>query len=656
MRTLSIDIETYSSVDLKTSGVYKYVESPDFEILMMAYAFDDEPVQLFDFKNELKGTAFVAIKLALTNPKMLKKAWNANFERVCLAKYFDTPILADQWECVMVKAAMLGLPFKLETTAQVLKLEQQKDKEGDALIRYFSKPCKPTKTNGMRTRNLPEHDPVKWEKYKAYCKQDVETERAIRNKISFFEIPEQEKKLWYLDQQINDRGISIDQVFINNAISIDKLHRERLTAEACEITGLQNPNSIKQLLKWLTDEMPLTTVEKLRKEDIPVLFENATGYENSDLIKRVLTLRTEMSKTSIKKYAAMLSCVCADGRVRGLVQIYGANRTGRFAGRRIQVHNLPKSDLGDTDLDMARELVKTNNIEGLQMLFGNVSDMLSQLIRTAFVASHDQCFGVSDFSAIEARILAWLAGEKWRLEVFKGDGKIYEASAAKMFKILIGQVTRAIRAKGKVAELALGYNGSVKALIKMGALKMGLLEKELKPLVYAWREANPNIVKYWKTVEVAAITAVSEPGKLVPITHGIVFQVRRGILFIKLPSGRELSYVKPVLVDGEYGKVLTFMGLDPETKQWGVQYTYGGKLVENITQAVARDCLAFALLNASEKFNVVMHVHDELVTEGKLRHTNLEELNKILATPIPWAKGLPLDAEGFIGTYYKKQN
>lgn len=650
MQTLAIDIETYSSTDLIKSGVYKYVEAPDFTVLLIGYAFDGEEPSVLDVAENPYQAYLGHLKDMLVDPNILKTAFNANFERTCLAKFFDIELPPEQWECTMVKASMLGLPLSLDMVAKVLKLTQQKDAAGKALIKYFSCPCKATKANGERTRNLPEHAPEKWEDYKNYCRQDVKTELAIREKISFFEIPDQEKKLWYLDQHINDRGVLLDKDFVNSAIAVSNKNTALLTAEAIKLTNLDNPNSAAQLKEWLSTEIG-ESVTSLTKEAIPALLKNV----DCDTVTRVLNIRQEMAKTSVKKYEAMKKGICADNRVRGLLQFYGANRTGRWAGRLVQVQNLPQNHL--VDLDLAREVVKAGNTEQVDLLFGNVPDTLSQLIRTAFVAPEGHSFIVADFSAIEARVIAWLAGEKWRLEVFNTHGKIYEASASQMFKVPIESVTKgsALRQKGKVSELALGYQGGPNALIKMGALKQGLTEEELPKLVAMWRNANKQIVRLWNVVEDAAVTTVIT-GEPKQIMHGIRFSVEKGILFIQLPSGRKLSYLKPRLKKGMYtGESVTYEGMDQTTKQWKVQDTYGGKLVENIVQAIARDCLAVAMLRLDDAgFKIVMSVHDEVVIEENDAHVRLGEVNKIMGTAIPWAKGLPLTADSYETKYYKK--
>lgn len=659
MKTLAIDIETYSSTDLLKSGVYKYVEAPDFTILLLACSFDNGPVEVFDLtcipQDADIREASRKVFNALTDPTILKTAFNANFERTCLAKYFQnvSPGFAlppEQWECTMVKASMLGLPLSLDMVSKVLKLSEQKDASGKALIKYFSCPCKPTKANGERTRNLPEHAPDKWQDFIDYCRQDVKTELAIREKINFFEIPDQEKKLWYLDQKINDNGVLLDSVFVNQAIAVSNENTTILTAEAIKLTNLDNPNSAAQLKDWLSAETG-ENVTSLTKEAIPELLKNT----DCDIVTRVLNIRQEMSKTSVKKYEAMKKGICADDRVRGLLQFYGANRTGRWAGRLVQVQNLPQNHL--LDLDLARQVVKSGDLELTDILFGNVPDTLSQLIRTAFIAPDGHRFIVADFSAIEARVIAWLANEKWRLDVFNTHGKIYEASASQMFKVPIESVTKgsALRQRGKVSELALGYQGGPNALISMGALKQGLTEDELPKLVAMWRNANKQIVRLWNVVEDAAVTTVIT-GEPKQIMHGIRFSVEKGILFIQLPSGRRLSYLKPRLKKGIYGgESLTYEGMDQTTKQWKVQDTYGGKLVENIVQAIARDCLAVAMLRVDDAgYKIVMSVHDEIVCEVPDGFGSIEEMNKIMSNPIPWAKGLPLTADSYETKFYKK--
>ena len=655
-QVLNIDIETYSSIDLKTAGVYNYVNAPDFTILMIAVSYNDGDVMILDSSDLEDLVSFRTLLLSLENPEILKTAFNANFERTCLAKFFGIELPADQWECTMVKAAMMGLPMSLEQVAKVLKLDQQKDSLGKTYIRYFSLPCKPTKANGMRTRNLPEHAPEKWEAFKQYCIQDVKTEKAIRERLNWYKIPAGEKELWTLDQRINDYGVRIDRAFVKAAIAIDEVHRKMLTEKAVRLTGLQNPNSAAQLKQWLSASTG-EEISSLKKADIPELLK-AT---DCGITKQVLEIRQEMSKTSVKKYDAMLNCVCPDERVRGLLQLYGANRTGRWAGRLVQVQNLPQNHL--EDLDVARQVVKMHDAATVAMLFDSVPDTLTQLIRTAFVAPEGYRFIVADFSAIEARVIAWLANERWRMGVFRSHGKIYEASAAQMFKVPIESITKgsALRQKGKVSELALGYQGGPNALINMGALKMGIPEEELPKLVKMWRNANPAIVQLWTDVEYCAIAAVETGAKISTKlknkrTPEILFYTNNDCLFVKLPSGRELVYLQPRLEEGKYGKyALTYMGMNQTTKTWGKQDTYGGKLVENIVQAIARDCLAVAMLRLDRAgYTIVMSVHDEVVLEVENNTGSLKEVNEIMSTPIAWATGLPLTADSYETNYYKK--
>lgn len=648
MKVLRIDIETYSPVDLMKAGVYKYAESEDFEILLFAYAFNDDPVRVIDLAQgeELPEDALHA----LTDPNVLKTAFNASFEITCISAFFKMLLPIEQWECTMVRSAICGLPLSLDASSKALGLAQEKMAAGKALINYFSKPCKPTKANGGRTRNLPKHDGNKWNLFKKYCGQDVEVERAIGKKLEFLVIPPGERKLWVLDQEINSRGILVDRQMIRNAIAMDDICKERLMKRATEITGLDNPNSAAQLKQWLIGELG-EDVENVSKETIKDLL----GKADSEEVKTVLRNRQEAAKTSVKKYTAMANAVCRDGRVRGMLQFYGANRTGRWAGRLVQLHNLPQNHL--RDLDLARQLVRDNDLDTLEILFGNVPDTLSQLIRTAFIAKPDHRFIVADFSAIEARVIAWLADEKWRLDVFNTHGKIYEASASQMFKVPIDQITKGspLRQKGKVAELALGYQGGPRALVQMGALKMGLKEEELQDLVDAWRNTNPSIVRLWSEVGRAAMKAVEAGGAFV-IRHGIKFIKRGAFLCIDLPSGRSLYYARPHIANNQFGsKALKYEGMNQTTKQWGRQETYGGKLVENIVQAIARDCLALAMRRLDKAgYPIVSHVHDEVILETKIGEGSLEEACEIMGRPIKWAPGLPLRADGYETPYYKK--
>ncbi|MEJ9220680.1 DNA polymerase [Paenibacillus glucanolyticus] len=648
MTLLQIDLETYSSVDIKKSGVYPYVEAPDFEILLFAYAWDDDPVKVIDLTDfeELPDD----VMTALTDPGIIKTAFNANFERTALAKHLGVPMPPEQWRCSSVHALTLGLPGDLAGVAKVLKVDEQKDSAGKALIKYFSTPCKPTKVNGGRTRNLPYHDPEKWQQYKEYNRQDVEAERAVRKMIEKYEISEFEHKLWALDQKINDIGIQLHPELDTRAIECDEAFKIRTVQEAKELTGLDNPNSPAQLKAWLEEEEGIQ-IDGLTKDTIPGLIKEA----KSEKVKTMLKLRQQLSKTSVKKFEAMQRARCQDGRVRGLLQFYGANRTGRWAGRLVQVQNLPQNKL--PDLDLARDLLLAGDYELLEMLFGAPPFVLSQLIRTAFIPSPGCRFIVSDFSAIEARVIAWLAGETWRLEVFKTHGKIYEASAAQMFHLSLDEITKDLRQKGKIAELALGYGGAVGALEQMGALKMGLSQDELPPLVKTWRAANPKITQLWWDVDRAAMTAVQER-RMIKMQYGLTFYCEGGYLFIRLPSGRRLAYVNPRIVDGKFDKpALVYDGVDQTKKTWGKIDTYGPKLVENIVQAISRDCLAVSMLRLDAAgFETRMHVHDEVIVDEPYDNgrDSLNEITEIMGQPIEWAPGLPLRAEAFETDFYKK--
>jgi len=635
---MSIDIETYSSVDLINCGVYKYTEAEDFEILLFAYAFDDDEVQVIDLAS---GQVLPTLmRSVLMDKEVIKTAYNANFEITCLNKYFRLNMPAESWRCTAVHSAYLGLPGALDKVAKALDLEAQKDSKGKSLIRYFSVPCAPTKVNGGRTRNLPEHATEKWKQYKEYCKQDVEVERYIRKILEKYPMPSTECHNWYIDQDINNRGVVVDLKLVDKAIECDEENKKRLLNEAVSITGIENFNSVAQVKEWL--ETQGLIADSLDKENVKKYINEETGN-----IKRVLELRQELSKTSIKKYEAIKRAVCDDGRVRGLFQFYGANRTGRWAGRLVQVQNLRRNSL--KSLHIVRGFVKKGMFEEIEILYDSTSDVLSQLIRTAFIPENGQ-FVIADFSAIEARVIAWLAGETWRNEVFKTHGKIYEASASQMFRIPIEEVTKDLRQKGKISELALGYGGGPNALIQMGALEMGLKEEELEALVNSWRAANPNITNFWKELNHAAIAVIKKGGRSV-LPHGIAFTCTPSFLKIDLPSGRSLHYVKPKLTKNRFGgESIGYWGVDGITKQWTLQETYGGKLAENIVQAVARDCMAETLYRLHSA-NVVMHIHDEVVIDGEC---DLQETLDIMCEPISWAKGLELRADGFYTTYYKK--
>lgn len=648
IHTLGIDIETYSSEDID-NGVYRYADAEDFTILLFAYSVNDGPVLITDIA---QGEEIPSrIVEALTDPHVIKTAFNAAFERTCLNKFFGLNMDAEQWECTMVRSAMLGLPLSLDAVGRVLKLEQQKMQEGKSLIRYFSCPCKPTKVNGGRTRNLPQHAPDKWATFKRYCIRDVEVEQAIRRITSAYRIPESEHRLYVADQRINDRGVLVDMDLVTQAIRMDAAYKGRLNAEAMEISGLDNPNSVAQLKAWLEKETD-TTVDKLSKKDLPALLASA----DNDKVERMLRIRQEMAKTSTKKYEAMRKTACSDGRVRGLLQFYGANRTGRWAGRLVQVQNLPQNHL--EDLDYARSLVKSGDLSAVELLFGNVPDTLSQLIRTAFIAKDGCTFLVCDFSAIEARVIAWLAGEQWRLEVFRTHGKIYEASASMMFHVPVDEITKTDprRQKGKIAELALGYQGGVGAMKTMGGESMGLTEEEMSEIVDNWRNANPAIVRLWKDVEAAA-RMVIRYGEPVSV-KGLKFFMSLGAMMIQLPSGRCLSYPRPSVGVNRFGsESICYEGVSQTTKQWCQQETYGGKLVENIVQGIARDCLAITILRLEEKgYPIVFHVHDEVIIEAPENdgvHT-LQGVEEIFRMPITWAPGLPLKGAGYTTMYYLK--
>jgi DNA polymerase len=657
MRHLSIDIETFSSVDLKKAGMYKYVQSPDFQILLFAYAYENEPVKVVDLAMGERIPADIIY--ALPNDQVIKHAYNAPFEWYCLNKFYRAPL--EQWRCTMLHGLYCGYTAGLGPTAVALGLPEDKRKMGIgmSLIRTFCIPCKPTKNNGYRTRTLPHHEPERWNLFKEYNRQDVVTEREIENRLSGFPVPDQEQKLWVLDQQINANGVMVDRGLIAGALQIDQITTTELMQEAVRLSGLDNPKSVKQLSEWLTKEIN-EEVTNLRKDTVSKMVETLDDGK----AKRMLEIRQELSKTSIKKYAAMESAMCEDNRVRGLLQFYGANRTGRWAGRLVQVQNLPRNYL-DT-LSIARELVKNKKIDALKLIYGNIPDTLSQLIRTAFIPSPGNLYGVADFSAIEARVVAWLAGEQWRLEVFATHGKIYEASASAMFgvpleKIVKGNPEYDLRQKGKVAELALGYQGAAGALITMGALKQGLTEEELPDIVRRWRSANRRIVDLWYSLENAAIS-VMQTGQPVGI-KGLIF-AREGdcnngqdFFTITLPSGRKLFYVKPFLSPNQWGNdSLHYWGMDQTTKKWCTMDTYGGKLTENVTQAIARDCLAESLIRLNTAgYKTVMHVHDEAILDIPEADADLDRLCEIMGQPIPWAPGLLTPADGFITTFYKKE-
>ncbi len=644
MKTLGIDIETYSEVDLTKCGVYAYTAHTSFEILLFAYAYDDNEIQLVDLANGEQIPEQVIKDIMDDN--IIKAAYNAQFERVCLSKHLNLHLSPESWQCTAVQSAMSGLPLSLEGVGQVLGLKQQKIREGKNLIRYFSVPCKPTKTNGNRTRNLPYHAPDKWQMFKDYCMRDVEVERAIRLKLEEYPISEKEQTLYILDQQINDRGIRVDTELVSQAIFCDELYKSDIFIEAQELTGLDNPNSVAQIKGWLLDKG--VEVESLSKKVVADLAKESNGE-----VEQLLNIRLQLAKTSIKKYQAIERSLCPDGRVRGLLKFYGANRTGRWSGKIVQVQNLPQNHI--PDLTLARGLIKAGCFDELEMLYELVPNLLSELIRTTFIPKENHRFIVADFSAIEARVIAWLADEKWRMEVFSTHGKIYEASASQMFKVPIEEITKGspLRQKGKIAELALGYGGSVGALTAMGALEMGVAEEELQPLVNTWRAANPNITKLWWEIDQAALTAVRD--KTIQRVGKITIQVKSGILFITLPSGRSLSYVKPRIETNKFGREgITYEGIG-ENKRWCRIDTYGPKLVENVVQAIARDLLAEAMLAVDKTgYKIVMHVHDEIVVEAPNGTGSFEEVCQIMSETPSWAEGLPLRADGYECEYYRK--
>ena len=645
MQTLSIDLETYSDQPLAKTGVYRYVESPDFEILLFAYSVDGDPVQQIDLACGEKIPP--AILAALEDDKVTKWAFNANFERICLSRFLGYPtgdyLEPDSWKCSMVWAAYMGLPLSLEGAGAVLGLEKQKLAEGKDLIKYFCQPCAPTKSNGQRTRNLPKHAPDKWLAFKKYNIRDVETEMSIQARLLKYPVPDSVWEEYHLDQEINDRGVGLDMELVRQAIQMDGRSRSELTQAMKELTSLDNPNSVQQMKQWLADNGVET--DTLGKKAVAELLKTAPPQ-----LQKVLTLRQQLAKSSVKKYQAMETAVCADGRARGMFQFYGANRTGRLAGRIIQMQNLPQNHLDD--LSESRGLVRAGGFDALEMLYEDVPDTLSQLIRTAFVPQENRKFIVADFSAIEARVIAWLAGEKWRQDVFAEGKDIYCASASQMFGVPVEKhgVNGHLRQKGKIAELALGYGGSVGALKAMGALEMGLSEDELPALVSAWRQANPKIVQFWWAVDRAVMEAVSR--RTTTKTHGIIFSARNGMLFITLPSGRSLAYVKPKIGENRFGgDCITYEGVGG-TKKWERIDSYGPKFVENIVQATSRDILCYAM-KTLRCCSIVMHIHDEVVIEADRRMSLQAVCDQMGRTP-PWANGLQLRADGYETDFYKK--
>lgn len=642
---LSIDIETYSSADLSKCGVYRYVESDDFEILLFGYSLNGSSVEVVDLAQGEKVPK--EILQLLEDSTCIKSAFNAGFERVCLSKYLGyktgTYLNPESWRCDMVWSAYMGLPLSLKGVGTILALDKQKLEEGKDLIKYFCVPCAPTKANGQRTRNLPSHAPDKWETFKAYNKRDVETEIQIQEKLSKFPVPDSVWEEYSIDQRINDNGVHLDLALVDSAISMDAISRSELTNAMKKLTELDNPNSVIQIKQWLSDKG--VEIESLGKKAVMELLSTVP-----EELKSVLVLRQQLSKSSVKKYQAMKNASCSDERARGMFQFYGANRTGRWAGRLIQLQNLPQNHLDD--LSAARSLVKSGSFDAVKLLYEDVPDTLSQLIRTAFTPEKDKRFFVADFSAIEARVIAWYAGESWRQKVFEEGKDIYCASASQMFKVPVEKhgVNAHLRQKGKIAELALGYGGSVGALKAMGALEMGLSEDELPELVNAWRASNPKITAFWWDVDEAAIKAIRNRTKTT--SHGLVFEYRSGMLFITLPSGRKLSYVKPKLVENQYGREsITYEGAGT-AKKWDRIETYGPKLVENIVQATARDILCYAMKNLKD-YKIVMHIHDEVVIEAD-KDTSLKEICALMGKTPEWALGLLLRADGYVCDFYMK--
>lgn len=657
---LAIDIETFSSENLTQTGVYKYAAAKDFEILICAYKIDDEPVRLLplDILNR-SVTAIEAFIRILQNPAYLKTAFNAPFERTCLAAYFKIYLDPAQWECTMAKAFASGLSGGLDQISQILKLGE-KMKEGYGLIRYFCIPCKPTKVNAGRVRNYPTDDPAKFLKFEDYCKKDVELEYQIRKRLSGFKLTDTERKVWIADQIINDRGVRVDIDFIRNAIDFDLYQSQEILAKAKKLTGLDNPKSVLQLTKWLSEEIDEEIEGGIGATKLPAILKKT----DKQIVHDVIALRQLMNKSSVTKYKGMIAGLGQGDRLRGLLQYSGASRTRRWAGRKpCQIHNLPKNDTDlMTDLDLARRLISENDYEMLDICFESIPLALSQCIRTAFIPSAGNRLLVSDFSAIEARVLAWLAGEQWRLDVFNGHGKIYEASASKMFNIPLEEITKGstTRQKGKMSELALGYQGAAGAIQRIEISmrtppEKRIPEKELPDIVARWRLANNNIVQFWYAMQKAAFEAVENPGFNFPVGKGISFEVKNSVLYMSLPSGGKLCYLRPRLQEGKFGLEITYEGTDQHTKKWGRISTYGGKLTENVTQAIARDLLAEAILRVEDAgYPVVLHVHDEVVCDMPLGLGSVQELNNLMSFVPEWAAGLPLGAETFETNYYKK--
>ena len=655
-KNLFIDVETYSSVDIKESGAYKYIESPDFEILIIGYALDDGPVKIVDLaQGEEMPEEF---EEALLDPDCLKVAHNAVFERLSF-KHIGYNVPAEQWYCTSVKTAYCGLPLSLDGVSKALNLTDKKLDTGKALIKYFSCPCKATRVNGMRTRNYPEHAPEKWEMYKEYNKYDVLAEREIFHRLESYIIPKIEREMYVLDQNINDRGILVDMELAESAIAVDNAYTSILTQRAQQLTSLENPNSPVQIRQWI-EKKTGNAILSLSKETMPDLLKEFADYP--DVIE-LLNIRKKLSKTSIKKYYAMLNCAMKDYRVRGTFQFYGANRTGRWAGRLLQLQNLSKNHI--SHIEVPRELIRARDWETVEMMYDDVADILSQLVRTALIASPGKVFSVADFSAIEARVISWLANEKWRMDVFRGDGKIYEATGAKMFNVPISAITKGsvLRDKSKISELALGYEGSLGALKRMGGERMGLSDTEMMSLVRKWRSANPAIVDMWKEIDEASKEAVRYQRPVSCTCRNIIFDCNGEFMTIQLPSGRKLFYYGPKFKDKKIGRstmptrVLCYQGVVQETKQWGEIDTYGGKLTENIVQAISRDLLGNSMLNLeANDYYPVCHIHDEVLCEVPEENAQAyyEEMASIMGTPPEWASDLPLRADGYTTPFYLK--
>lgn len=652
-RTLSIDLETYSEIDIAKCGSFRYINDESFEILLLGYAFDDEPVTVIDLTADEEVPAdFLA---ALYDPEVTKTAWNCAFERFGLWKHFGRYCPPEQWSDTMILSAVCGLPLGLGDAGKALRLEadEAKDREGKALIRYFCSPCRPTKVNGGRTRNLPQHDTDKWELFIEYNRQDVVAERTIRKRLLRWEPDSLEHRFWCLDARINERGMRVDRELVHNAIAMDARYKAELTEQAVAISGLENPNSVAQIKQWLLEQEGIE-VPSLNKKVVA----EVVSQLNGERTKQFMALRARLAKSSTKKYEAMERSACADAHIKGCFQFYGANRTGRFAGRLVQLQNLPQNHM--EDLAVARSLVRDNDYETVRLLYDSVSDTLSELIRTALIPEPGHRFIVADFSAIEARVIAWIAGEQWRLDVFRNGGDIYCASASQMFHVPVVKhgENGHLRQKGKIAELALGYGGGANALKAFGADKMGMTEEEMVNTVDLWREASPRVCALWRALERAAIRCVVHKTPQVSAIGGIRFEMECGILWMTLPSGRRIAYY-----GAEYGpsrfhrdrRALSYMGVDQKTKRWGRVETWGGKLAENVTQATARDCLRDTMLALEDAgYDIRAHVHDEVIISEPRDGRTVEDVSAIMGRELPWASGLPLRGDGYACDFYMK--